>query len=78
MILQNVISHNESYHMKLIDLKQIQPNKNLTISIHFQIRPSDMNVSYLLIYQFDHPLKFNQLDAWTLLCPSSNFYFLNL
>jgi hypothetical protein len=75
MILQNVTNHNESFYLKFIDIKQLQPNENLTISIHFQIQPLNRNLSYLFIYQFDHSLSFNQLDGWTLFCASSKLYF---
>ncbi len=71
MIFQNVTSHNQSYYYKFIDIKQTQPNENLTISIHFEIHPLDKNLSYLFIYQYDHPLQLNQLDGWALFCPSN-------
>jgi hypothetical protein len=74
MILQNVSDYNQSFYYKFIDIKQFQPNENLTISIHFQIQPFHSNLSYLFIYQFDHPLTFNQLDGKILFCPSSKFY----
>ena len=58
MILQkvaskNISSENKLFYFQFIDLKQIQPNENLTISIHFQIRPLGKNLSYLFIYRFD-------------------------
>jgi len=53
MSLQNVIDHNESFYMKFIDIKKIQFNENLMISIHFNIHPLDTSlVYYLFIYQF--------------------------
>ena len=66
MILQNVISLNQSYHMKLIQL-----NQSLTVSIHFDIHPLKKNLSYLFIYQFDQLLQCDQLDGSILFCPSS-------
>ena len=47
MILQNVTNYNESFYFKLIHLKDLKPNKNLTISIHFEIRKKN-HVSYRL------------------------------
>ena len=71
MILQNVTNHNQSFYFKLIDLKDLKLNKNLTISIHFEIEPLNLSVGYLFIYQFD---KLIQLDGKHLFCRSSKFY----
>jgi hypothetical protein len=71
MIEQNVTSYNQSFYFKIIHLKQIQPNENLTISIHFQIHPLNKNLSYLFIYSFDHLSPMDQFDGWTLFCPLS-------
>jgi hypothetical protein len=76
MILQNVILHNQSFYMKFIDIKQIQPNENLTISIHFEIHPLNNSLSYLFIYQFDQISQLKSVvDGWSLFCPSSKIYF---
>ncbi len=40
MIPQDVLSLNQSFHSKFLDLKQLQSNRNLTISIHFEIHQS--------------------------------------
>ncbi len=48
-------------------------NKNLTISIHFEIEPLNLSVAYLFVYQFDKP---NQLGDPQVFCPSSKFSFL--
>jgi hypothetical protein len=66
MISQNVT--NKTSYMKLIDLKQYQPNENLTISIHFQFQPSDTNLSYLFFYQFD---QLSGIHRSSLFCPIS-------
>lgn len=73
MILQYVINHTQSFDMKLIDLKTFKLNPNLTISIHFDIKPLNLSLAYLFIHQFD---KRNQLDNPPLIfCPSSNVFF---
>ncbi len=65
MIFQNVTSLNKSFHFKLIQIKS-------SYSIHFDIYPFNLNISYLFIYQFGHQqIKFNQLSGFTFLCPSS-------
>jgi hypothetical protein len=71
MILQNITSLNQPYHMKVINLKEIQSNENLTNSIHFEIHPLTKNRSFLFIYQFDRSIQFDHLDRWILFCPSS-------
>ena len=78
MILQNVTNHNQSFYFKFIDLKNLKTNKNLTISIHFQIEPLNLSVGYLFVYQFDKPIQLNQLDGKDLFCPSSKFYFIRI
>lgn len=49
MILQDVLSHHQSFYYKFIDLKNLQTNPNLTISVHFQIQSSDGSLGYLFI-----------------------------
>jgi hypothetical protein len=53
MFLQKVTNHNQSFDFKLIDLKELKLNQNLTISIHFQIEPLKLSIGYLFVYQFD-------------------------
>jgi hypothetical protein len=84
MILQNVLYHNQPFHYKYIDLNQLKPNENLTVSIHFQIQSENKSLSYFFIYQYDHPIQFDRLDGSLFFCPSSifsvlfvkNFFFL--
>lgn len=77
MILENVTGDNQSLHLKMLDIEQLQPNPNQTISIHFEIQPLNTNLSYLFIYQFDDRTPWvestDQLDGWTTLCASSKF-----
>ena len=73
MISQNVTDHNQSFYYKLIDLNKLRPHPRLTVSIHFQIRPENKSLAYLFIYQFDHSLRFNQLDGSQFFCPWSKF-----
>jgi hypothetical protein len=70
MILQNVT--NKTSYMKLIDLKQNQPNENLTVSIHFQFHPSNTNLSYLFFYQFD---QLSRTHGTNLFCPLNMIQF---
>jgi hypothetical protein len=75
MISQNVTNLNQSFYFKLINLKELKSNKNLTISIHFEIEPLNLSVGYLFVYQFDKPIQFNKLDGKHLFCPFSKFLF---
>jgi hypothetical protein len=75
MILQNVTNHNQSFYFKLIHLNDLKPNKNLTISIHFQIEPLNLSIAYLFVYQFDKSIQLNKLDGKHLFCPLSKFSF---
>ncbi len=73
MILQNVTNYNQSFDFKFIYLKELKSNKNLTISIHFEIEPLNLSVAYLFVYQFDKPIQLNKLDGKQLFCPTSKF-----
>ena len=82
MILQNVTSTNSSPHNQLFNLHfiNITQHNNLTVSLHFEMRPLNTSLGYLLIYRFDQSPQLNstinQIDGWSLLCPSSRlFYF---
>lgn len=60
MFFQNVTILNEKnllFHFYSFNLTQT--NGNLTYSIHFEIEPLNTNISYLLIYEFDHKLRLN-------------------
>jgi hypothetical protein len=82
MILQNVTSksNEEFFHL---NLSQFIINNNLTISLHFEIRPLNITLAYLFIYKFDNKPVLNSskydIDGWDLFCPASEccylFYF---
>ncbi len=79
MSLQNVTSLNSTslphhllFNLHHIDIRQ---SNNLTVSIHIEMKPLDASVGYLLIYRFDSSPQLNssinQIDGWSLFCPSS-------
>ncbi|CAF3639039.1 unnamed protein product [Rotaria sp. Silwood1] len=80
MILQNVTSMNgdQSFHLHFVNMTQFLINNNLTVSLHFEIRPLNTSLGYLFIYKFDSSPQLdssiNRIDGWSLLCPSSKFY----
>ncbi|CAF1309622.1 unnamed protein product [Rotaria magnacalcarata] len=82
MALQNVTSFDSNPHNQLFDLYFINITSNLSISIHFEIHPLNNNLSYLFIYKFDNPpllnSSINQIDGWTVFCPSSETFFGNI
>jgi hypothetical protein len=79
MTLQNVTSLNSTPHNLLFNLHFVNITNPLAISVHFEIQPLNTNIGYLFIYKFDSsPIlnsSVNQIDGWTLLCPSSEFSF---
>jgi hypothetical protein len=79
MTLQNVTSFNSTPHYQLFNLHFVNITLNRSISLHFQMHLLNTSLGYLLIYKFDNsPVlnsSINQIDGWTLLCPSSEFYF---
>ena len=72
MILQNIslIPENEFVHLHYGNITSSFP-----ISIHFEIKPSNISLGYLFIYKFDNLPKLNNsiydIDGWTLFCPSN-------
>jgi hypothetical protein len=57
LVIPRMSNHNVTRKNVLFNYHQVnltQPNPNLTYSIHFELRPSDSNLSYLLIHRFDH------------------------
>ena len=82
MIRQNVTSKNSCHQglpfkLHVIDIKQAQPNANLTVSLHIEISPIHTTLGYALIYRFDRPPQqdsaINRTDECSLFCPSSQF-----
>jgi hypothetical protein len=71
MILQNVTS---TPHQQLFNFHYVNITSTLPISVHFEIHPLDATIGYFLIYKFDGTPQLNQMDGWTLFCPSSKFY----
>lgn len=49
-----------------------QKNPNLTVSIHFHLRPLSNETSYVIIYKLDHVPSYNSthhsFDGWTMFC----------
>ncbi len=78
MILQNVTSMNSTPHNRLFNLNYLNITSSLPISVHFEMHPLNLSLAYLFIYKFDQtPLlnsSINQIDGWTLFCPSSKLY----
>lgn len=77
MTLQNVTSFNSAPHRLLFNLHYVSlaQTNDLTVSAHLEIQPLNASVAYLLIYKFDSPPRLNSstndVDGWSLLCPSS-------
>jgi len=80
MYLQNVISTNFTFHNQLFNLHFINISSTYAISVHFEIRSLNSNLGYLFIYKFDSSPQLNssidQIDGWTLFCPSSEILFI--
>ena len=78
MILQNVISINFTLYNQLFNLNYVNITSILPISVHFEIHPLNPNIGYLFIYKFDSSPQLNssinQIDGWTLFCPSSKIF----
>ncbi len=75
MILQNVTSMNSTPHNQLFNLNYLNITSSLPISVHFEMHPLNLSLAYLFIYKFDQTPQLNssinQIDGWTLFCPSS-------
>lgn len=79
MSFQNVTSMNKTQQpLNLYFVNITQSNSNLTVSLHLELRPLNATLGYLYIYRFDRaPLlntSTNQIDDWSLLCPSSKLF----
>jgi len=68
MILQNVTSCQQLFNFHYVNITTI-----LSISVHIEIEPLNSSVGYLLIYKFDKIPQLNEIDGWTVFCPS-NFH----
>ena len=71
MSLVNVTGE-RGLHFHSIDLNPLLPN----VSIHWEIHPLNISLSYAFIYRFDRASIFDtsqlQIDGWTIFYPSSN------
>ncbi|CAF1144423.1 unnamed protein product [Adineta ricciae] len=75
MILQNVTSiyslnRSSSFHFQYLNI-----TNDLPISIHFEIKPLNINLSYLFVYKFDRSSVFDsslkKVDGWILFQPEN-------
>jgi hypothetical protein len=80
MILQNVSSllnnstvNNGPFNLHFINISQSNPN--ISISVNLEIHPLNSTLGYMMIYKFDSVPQLNssinQIDGWSLMCPSS-------
>ena len=78
MTLQSVTAtatpHHRLFNLHHVDIKQ---STHLTVSLHLDMHPLDVTLSYLLIHRFDQTPQLNRttnaIDGWSLLCSSSSF-----
>jgi hypothetical protein len=72
MHLENVTSNT---HGHLFSLHWINTTFDYSTMLHFQMKPLNTSLAYLLIYAFDRSPQLNRslhnIDGWTLFCPSS-------
>ena len=63
---QHVQSINQSFHWQFLSIQSSH-------SLHFDLRPLNVNLSYLFVYQFDQQqqINFNHFDGFTCLCSTS-------
>ena len=86
MTLQNVslkssvALNSQTYNLHHVNLG----SQASSAALHFEMRPSDASLGYLLIYRFDSSPQLNRsislIDGWTRFCPSNDSlytYFLN-
>ena len=76
MYFQNATLNNEKKSLFLYYHIKFPPkNLNLTFSVHFEMKPVDLGLSYLIIYKFDLTPQFTSsiklIDGWTIFSPSS-------
>jgi hypothetical protein len=75
MFLQNATSLPASPHHQLFNLHHVDLSGMSDVSVHLELHPLSINLSYLLIYRFDRSpvleTSVQQIDGWTLFCPAS-------
>jgi hypothetical protein len=63
---------NQSFNLHSVNIPR---DGNLSVSLHFEIRPVNASVAYWFIYKFEGAPQVNSsiklIDGWSLLCPSS-------
>jgi len=69
---------NRQFFIYYINITQINPN--LTISIHFELKPFDREISYGIIYKLDNVPAYNSthisIDGWEMFCHESSLLYL--
>ena len=76
MSYENVTAlNNDTVHQLIFNLHYINITSQLPISVHLEMRPINITLSYLLIYRFDQSPQLNtsiqNIDGWTLFCSQS-------
>lgn len=78
MTQQNVTGLTSTPHSQLFYLHFVNITTSLPVSVHLEIHPLNVNLSYLLIYRFDRSPILNsttdQTDGWMPLCHSSKLF----
>jgi hypothetical protein len=74
----NLIAHHQLFNLHFVQISLTNWNYNRTLALMIEIHPLTRDLGYLLIYRFDNTPQLNssinQIDGWSLLCPSSEFY----
>lgn len=80
MTLQNVTGLYSTPHHLLFNLHYIDilQSNHLTRSVHIEMKVFNESVGYLFVYRFDSSphlnSSINQIDGWTLFCPSGKLF----
>ncbi|CAF1275359.1 unnamed protein product, partial [Adineta ricciae] len=70
IILQNVTAmsnFNRTFNLHYMNLTRMN---NLSISLHIEMYPIDIQLAYMFIYKFDDTPQLNRFDGRSLFCPS--------
>ncbi|CAF1262786.1 unnamed protein product, partial [Adineta ricciae] len=70
IILQNVTAmsnFNRTFNLHYVNLTRMN---NLSISLHIEMYPIDIQLAYMFIYKFDDIPQLNRFDGRSLFCPS--------
>lgn len=74
-MFRRTVSDQSTDRLFFLDLNQYMINENLTISIHFEIRPVDINLAYLFRHQFGKKSWKKNASDWIRFCPSGKSCF---